>query len=280
MKFTEIIDKISWKYLLLIAFFIVFLFSMIFYFFSMYSPENGLFSKSKITYFLTIYFSAITFTSLEYSDISPIGISRLLFLIEGIFGLIFLSIFIAKIISERNNRMINKIYSFEYLNFLNIHKKRLSEHRQILPEIVKQIKKDPKGPNIKKDIKYHFGSSRTGVLRHIGSTFRTIYNFLDKEKKQKEYFIEEVDVYWMQGLIHSVFVTIKSINKSFLELNDSKVKWKNGSTKNLMNFIYSSANSLTNWLLENYPDEEIKEKSKKIKKEFAQVKKVYFTQSS
>lgn len=68
-----------------------------------------------------LYFSIITFTSLGYGDIRPVGFSRTIASVEVLSGLVFLSVFVGKLASERSNALIRLIYTSD-------HQRRLSEY--------------------------------------------------------------------------------------------------------------------------------------------------------
>lgn len=61
-----------------------------------------------------LYFSVITFTSLGYGDISPVGIGKLVASIEVFSGLITVAIFVGKVASERQAALLTLVYTSEH----------------------------------------------------------------------------------------------------------------------------------------------------------------------
>jgi hypothetical protein len=61
-----------------------------------------------------LYFSVITFTSLGYGDIAPVGIGKLVASIEVFFGLITVAIFVGKVASERQAALLTLVYTSEH----------------------------------------------------------------------------------------------------------------------------------------------------------------------
>ena len=61
-----------------------------------------------------LYFSVVTFTSLGYGDISPVGIGKLVASIEVFSGLITVAIFVGKVASERQAALLTLLYTSEH----------------------------------------------------------------------------------------------------------------------------------------------------------------------
>jgi hypothetical protein len=63
----------------------------------------------------SIYFSFVTSSSLGYGDITPQGVSKILVIFEVIFGLSVLSLFVSKLVTRKQELLLQSIYhtSFE-----------------------------------------------------------------------------------------------------------------------------------------------------------------------
>lgn len=62
------------------------------------SSQNGL--AHSLAFGEAIYFSGITFTTIGYGDISPIGLARLLAILEGICGISIMSSFLVSLVKK------------------------------------------------------------------------------------------------------------------------------------------------------------------------------------
>ncbi|RLE37864.1 hypothetical protein DRJ17_05575 [Candidatus Woesearchaeota archaeon] len=95
------------------------------YYFLSYIPNNSItYHGQMITQDLTgllnsIYFSFVTSTSLGYGDIAPLGIAKLLSVIEVISGLIIYGMIISKIVSVKQEKMLEEIHSMSEKEQIN-----------------------------------------------------------------------------------------------------------------------------------------------------------------
>lgn len=65
-------------------------------------PESGLLRRL----FLSMYFSGVTLLTIGYGDITPIGIGRIISLVQALFGYVLPTAFMLKLVQL--NRWINK----------------------------------------------------------------------------------------------------------------------------------------------------------------------------
>jgi len=84
-SFGKFIDQLPFAKFVYICVGIIILCGIYFYLFNPYG--NGT-SKANISFGDSLYFSVITFTSLGYGDISPMGFGKLVASIEVLLGLI------------------------------------------------------------------------------------------------------------------------------------------------------------------------------------------------
>ena len=77
MRLLQRINTITWKVIFFYAVTMIFLFSLVYYFVSIWYPGHGL-SVPDIDLLTAFYFSIVTFSSLGYGDIVPVGFSRLI----------------------------------------------------------------------------------------------------------------------------------------------------------------------------------------------------------
>ena len=124
-KLIRIIDKASFKELLL--FWILFMFVLgLFYFVSLLFGDTLLY-RGKIVepsldaFFLTQYFSFITSISASqgYGDIFPLGVAKFVAVLEAITGLLLFGMLIAKLVSVKQEVVLEEVYSISHDEKLN-----------------------------------------------------------------------------------------------------------------------------------------------------------------
>jgi len=103
-----VIDKLSYRKIGCLIVFILLLFATLFWLLNPYG--NGT-DNPNLDWFNALYYSIITFASLGYGDISPIGYGKIIASIEVIIGLVLTAIFIGKIASERQSAMLRLLYT-------------------------------------------------------------------------------------------------------------------------------------------------------------------------
>ncbi|MBS3055889.1 MAG: two pore domain potassium channel family protein [Candidatus Aenigmarchaeota archaeon] len=114
-RFFSLFEQLTLKQLLISFFVLIIFFGFLYNIFS-YIPGNGLMGKSGLIkpglegIFDSIYFSAVTTSSLGYGDIAPMGLSRILIMFEVLLGLLFIGAFASKIISVKQDMMLEEVY--------------------------------------------------------------------------------------------------------------------------------------------------------------------------
>jgi hypothetical protein len=83
-------------------FFVPFLFSLVFNFLERYDGRclNGVETGEFVE---PLYFSYVTWTSLGYGDLSPIGFCRIVAILESLIGYLFLAVLAARFYAELNS---------------------------------------------------------------------------------------------------------------------------------------------------------------------------------
>lgn len=117
-KFLKFINNISYLH-----FFILYLIGIFFfaYLYQYLSESTNIIvstftdSKNNIvypsTYFDFLYFSVVTISTLGYGDFRPIGIGRIISMIQVMYGLIIFTLFVSKFASDRTSSLVKLTYT-------------------------------------------------------------------------------------------------------------------------------------------------------------------------
>ena len=106
----KLLDRASYKHIGL-AILSIILFSSI-YFFAFNAIGIGT-NKKDLGFGDALYFSIITFSSLGYGDIAPVGLGKLVAALEVLSGLMLVALFVGKLASERQATLLLLIYTSE-----------------------------------------------------------------------------------------------------------------------------------------------------------------------
>lgn len=96
------VEKASYLDLFIFGFIIIFTSTLYFW----CVPSSHALNKNDIDILDALYFSIVTFTSLGYGDLSPIGMGRFIAIIDVILGLIFVALLVGKFASERQQTIL------------------------------------------------------------------------------------------------------------------------------------------------------------------------------
>lgn len=105
-----IIDKLSYGK---IAIYIVCVLLFCATYFWLLNPYEHGTNKSDLGWLDSMYFCVITFSSLGYGDIAPIGFGKAIASFQVLSGLVLVAVFVGKIASERQSAMLRLIYTSE-----------------------------------------------------------------------------------------------------------------------------------------------------------------------
>lgn len=101
------IERASYTDLFIFGFLSIILSSIYFWL----APHHHSLNKPDINILDTLYFSIVTFTSLGYGDLSPIGFGRFIASLVVILGLIFIALLVGKIASERQQSILLLVHT-------------------------------------------------------------------------------------------------------------------------------------------------------------------------
>lgn len=115
-KFEEVMKKLSFNSILTFYFLLILVFSLLFFILSSSSNGDGIYngdqriSQGINGYIEALYFSFVTSTSLGYGDITPLGISRLLSIIEVFVSLIIFGVLVSKLLYRKQDMILEELY--------------------------------------------------------------------------------------------------------------------------------------------------------------------------
>lgn len=112
-RLGRFVDRVTYTKVALTA--VVSILATAIYFYLSANTTNGLTSSSQLKndFWEALYFSIVTFTTVGYGDMTPIGWGRTVVAIEVLTGLVLTAVLIGKIASERQAALLLLIYTSE-----------------------------------------------------------------------------------------------------------------------------------------------------------------------
>ena len=225
-KMNSWIDKLTFFRIFFIWTAVIVMFGVVYFIFSgfnshLYFSQSGTPVKSLLD---NIYFSFITATSTGYGDIVPLGFFKILSLGEVIFGLLLLAFVTSKLISIKQDIILNELYEISFKEKISRLRSSLLLFRQNISRLINKTE----GAVIRKrevhDI-YSYLSSLEDILNEI--------MFL-MEKPEGTRFTKVIDPINAELIIISVIHSFERFSELISILNQNNLEWKRDVTIQLI----------------------------------------------
>ena len=214
---TSWLDKLTFHYILLIWVVVISFFVFFYYFFT---NGNSFLLYNKTGEIITsvydaIYFSFVTATTTGFGDILPSGNFKILSVVEVICGLLLLALVTSKLVSIKQNIILNEIYELSLNERIYRMRSGLLLFRQNISAILGKVEAGKVHKREIADI-YMYIASFEDVLSEI-------INLLEKPKKS---ITKKVDPVNTELIVNSILYCFNKFNSLIIALNHNKLKWK------------------------------------------------------
>ena len=214
---TSWLDKLTFHYILLIWVVVISVFGIVYYFFT---NGNSFLLYNKTGEIITsvydaIYFSFVTATTTGFGDILPSGNFKILSVVEVICGLLLLALVTSKLVSIKQNIILNEIYELSLNERIYRMRSGLLLFRQNISAILGKVEAGKVHKREIADI-YMYIASFEDVLSEI-------INLLEKPKKS---ITKKVDPVNTELIVNSILYCFNKFNSLIIALNHNKLKWK------------------------------------------------------
>ncbi len=233
------IDKLKFSRILVMWIVVILLFGAIYIFFSSQGNFLSYAERGKVTsFFDAIYFSFVAATTTGFGDILPEGIFKLVAIFEVIFGLLLLALVTSRLVSIKQDAILNEVYEISFSERINRLRSSLLLFRQNIERlIVKAEEKTLKVRDFEMADNY-FYSLRDVLEEILGLLFKTKMNYL---------FVKKLDHINAELIFNSILNSFAKINELFTLSNEIKVNYeKNISTGLITTCIKLCENIFTN----------------------------------
>lgn len=270
MKIIQTINTISWKIIFVYALTTIFLFSLVFYFISIYSPLNGLSAAGAAVIgadlSTALYFSIVTFSSLGYGDVVPLGLSRAFAMLEVLLGLLFIGTLVSKLVSMRQERLLTSLYRLEYISHFRSIRHELSDKRFRIENASLRLYFDPKDKEHIGEV-YELFKGEIGIFRQINSTLSGLAGFLKSEKVRDEPIFKELESYHFERVLGSIDLTLKGTFDALERFKEVKYSaWKTKATQQDLKLMVKHSGDIVDFISEEFKSKEIEALGSEVKR--------------
>lgn len=217
-RVVKFLDSISFLELFLLWIGILIMFGV---FYHAFSGEGGYLYDTldniKVTTISNaIYFSFVTATTTGFGDITPHGFYRIISILEAALGFILLAIVTSKLISLKQNVILDEMYELSFTEKINRLRSSLLLFRQNISRLSSKLEEKTLRKNEVREA-YVFISSFEDILREI-------LILLDRPIDTE--FIKNLDPVSTELIFSSVVHSFEKLNEFFRSLDESGFEWK------------------------------------------------------
>ncbi len=208
----------------------------------------------------SIYFSFIAGTTTGFGDIIPVGIFKVLSVIEVTLGLLLLAVVTSKFVSLKQNIILEELYEFSFNDKISKFRSSLLLFRQNLERLI---------------LKAEDGSIKK---REVNESYITISHFEDVlteflnmiNKKSSSSIIKTIDPVNAELILNSIIHSFEKLLEFITAMEDKKLEWKREITvhtikscMHLSDLIFKDE-TLINKVISNIHSKELEERRNKL----------------
>ena len=218
------LEFLSFKKIFVLWVGLIIFFGFLYFFLSMTSPGNGLvgLDTASISNSLTdsLYFSFIAATSTGFGDITPLGISKTVSILEIICSMVVFAVVISKLVSFKQEIILNEIYDISFEEKINRMRSALYLSRSDITRINEKVSE---------------GRVPKTTIDHMWSVMNTLYETLVDIQKlicptqnKKADFIKKIGNFQIELILNSINLTINRLNELLAHLDSIPYNWRSG----------------------------------------------------
>jgi len=265
MKLMQVINNITWKVIFFYALTMVIIFSLAYYFIGLIDPANGL-STGQADLLTAFYFSIVTFSSLGYGDIVPVGYGRIIAMLEVILGLLFIGTLVSKLVSMRQELLLSRLYHLEYISHFRSIRGEFNSQRRVIENTSLKLFYDPDDKEHLSEVNSTF-KGRSSIFRQIISSLSGLLSFLEAEKEREEPVMKKLNVYHFTRVLSSLQLNLLSLDTALDRFRQIKYNdWKTKTVKNDIDEIAKLSGQVMSVIAQEQKSDEIKALRLEIKK--------------
>ena len=205
-KALSLLDRLNFIHILLFWFVVILAFG---FFYIAFSTGPSFLSQSGQpvdNFFDAIYFSFVTATTTAFGDIVPVGFIRVIAIVEVVFGLLLLALVTSKLVSIKQDAILNEVYEISFNERLNRLRSSLLLFRQNVERVISKIEDKS---FVKRDIV--IVNSNLPSLRDILIEIKD----LSKKDKKNSMFLRTMDSVTTELLFNSVISSLDKLDELF-----------------------------------------------------------------
>jgi len=189
----------------------------------------------------SIYFSFVTATTTGFGDITPVGFFKMIAIFEVISGLLLLAVVTSKLVSIKQNTILNEVYDLSFTEKVNRLRSSLLLFRQNLGRVMVRIDEGNIRNREVNDIYIHISSLEDSLNEVISLYGRSDTN----------HFRKNVDPVSTELILNSAMHSFEKLNELVTMMNQHRLEWRREITVKLILHTMSLNDQLLGKLVES-----------------------------
>lgn len=214
-RIHTLLDEVTFLKIFVFWMVIILVFGVIFFFLN--QRETILVGQNNIDIQDAVYFSFVTAATIGYGDILPVGLGRLFSIIEGVLGLLIYGVVISKLVSYKQEKMLEQIYKISY-------EQKMNEIRSALYLFRTDITRAAEKANSGHWESFDFGVVLTALEAVLIDASKMLCkNGEDSKTDAREHLHLEL-------VLHSISISLHRLLDLLALLKKKRIKWQNKTT--------------------------------------------------
>ncbi len=252
------IDRLTFLQIFLFWFSMITLFGVIFYATNTtvhiltYTQEK----TSQVGLADSIYFSFVTAATIGYGDITPIGLGKILAVLEGMLGMLVYGVVISKLVSVKQEVILDEVYTLSFEEHLNRLRSTLYLSRSDISKTISKIEGNALTKQELRDIPM--------ILHGLDSVLNDILRLISTKTQMENHYIKTLEEVHLGLIFNSVHLTAEKVLELLYAFRDHGLSWKNEKMTAALISIKDSLRLLVE-PYDNHADEQVKKRALHIR---------------
>jgi|GEM_PF-920673 len=236
----KFMDFLSFKKIFVMWICIVMLFGFLYFSVTLISTGDGLIvdGPPDDSGLLTnsIYFSFITATSTGFGDIIPLGLSKVMAVMETIVSMVILAVVVSKLVSFKQEVILEEIYDISLDEKVNRLRSALYLSRSDIARINEKIS-EGRPPRVMIERLW-------SAVHSMSETLMDIQRMICPSKRKKAEFVKMVGNFQVELILNSVTLSLLRLKEILAHLNARSYNWRTGSNMEAIKSLLSIVDSI------------------------------------
>lgn len=263
----KVVENIKFSQVFTFWLIMIILFGLVFFLLGYVSDNSLRYVGNMISpnwdgFFNSLYFSFITATSLGYGDIVPVGISKFIAGFEVIIGLIIYGVLISKLVSVKQEVLLEEVYNISYEEVIDRLRSGLYLFRADVNRMLEKIETGTIKQREIHDLWILFSGLDTTLLN---------IQKLVKPTASEKFYHKRLDAFRLELFLNSIQMSVNKMLELIKSLKSNHIKWKNDMIITSMEDDIKVTRQIVDFLFKRGAEKKVIDKLEELQKSLDEV---------